>query len=63
MVAASNGPLSAALLNRARSVAAEHALLSSRLGETFDAKVAKRVGELTPIVNALAEWDKANEVR
>ncbi|KAJ9203052.1 hypothetical protein DTO164E3_1506 [Paecilomyces variotii] len=57
----SNGLLSSALLNRARSIAAEHASLSTRLAESFDAKVAKRVGELTPIVNALAEWDKANE--
>ncbi|KAL1851784.1 Peptide chain release factor 1, mitochondrial [Paecilomyces lecythidis] len=58
---AANGLLSSALLNRARSIAAEHASLSTHLSETFDAKTAKRIGELTPIVNALAEWDKANE--
>ncbi|GAD99862.1 conserved hypothetical protein [Paecilomyces variotii No. 5] len=58
---AANGLLSSALLNRARSIAAEHASLSTRLSETFDAKTAKRIGELTPIVNALTEWDKAND--
>ncbi|KAL2009253.1 hypothetical protein VTN00DRAFT_7447 [Thermoascus crustaceus] len=58
---ASDVGLSAALLNRARLVATEHAALSASLAESFDAKVAKRVGELAPIANALKEWDNANE--
>ncbi|KAL1962798.1 hypothetical protein VTN77DRAFT_9167 [Rasamsonia byssochlamydoides] len=57
----SDAGLSAALLSRARSIAEEHANLSELLAESFDAKVAKRVGELAPVANALKEWDKANE--
>lgn len=55
--------LSPALLTRARFLADEHAKLSARLGDTFDAKVAKRAGELAPIADVLKEWDKVNEVR
>lgn len=54
--------LSAALLSRARSIAAEHANLSKLLADSFDAKVAKRVGELAPVASALKDWDNANEV-
>lgn len=43
-------------------MATEHAALSASLAESFDAKVAKRVGELAPIANTLKEWDNANEV-
>ena len=50
------------MLNRARSIAAEHARLSEQLADSFDTKTAKRVGELAPVTNALKEWDKANEV-
>ncbi|CAL5866626.1 uncharacterized protein PFLUO_LOCUS835 [Penicillium psychrofluorescens] len=53
--------LSPALLTRARFLAAEHAQLSDRLGETFDAKAAKRAGELGPVASVLREWDTANE--
>lgn len=41
---------------------AEHANLSKILAESFDAKVARRVGELAPVANALKEWDNTNEV-
>ncbi|KAE8348458.1 hypothetical protein BDV28DRAFT_143429 [Aspergillus coremiiformis] len=53
--------LSASLLSRARSLAAEHSKLSSYLAASFDGKLAKRVGELAPIANVLKEWDKINE--
>jgi peptide chain release factor 1 len=32
------------------------------LGESFDAKTAKRAGELAPIANVLEEWVNANDV-
>ena len=51
------------MLNRARSIAAEHAKLTEQLEESFDTKTAKRIGELASVSNALKEWDNANEVR
>ena len=51
------------LFKRARSIAKQHDELSATLSEGFDPKVAKRVGELAPIVKVLKDWDKANEVR
>lgn len=59
---ASDSTLSPALLTRARLLAAEHAKLSDRLGESFDAKTAKRAGELAPIANVLNEWVNTNDV-
>ncbi|KAH1374861.1 hypothetical protein KXW98_004339 [Aspergillus fumigatus] len=56
-----NSHLSPALLARARSLAAEHTRLSAQLTESFDAKTAKRVGELASIAQALQEWDRAHE--
>lgn len=60
--AASDSALSPALLTRARLLAAEHTKLAERLGESFDAKTAKRAGELAPIANILKEWVNANDV-
>lgn len=54
--------LSPVLLTRARLLAAEHDKLSESLAESFDTKVAKRAGELTPVTKVLKEWDNANEV-
>ncbi|KAJ5110742.1 Peptide chain release factor 1 [Penicillium argentinense] len=53
--------LSPVLLTRARLLAAEHAKLSDRLADSFDALVAKRAGELAPVTFILNEWDNANE--
>ncbi|TQB69897.1 hypothetical protein MPDQ_001258 [Monascus purpureus] len=53
--------VSAALLNRARSLAKEHSALSTRLVNSFDVSLAKRVGELAPISKAVQEWDSINE--
>lgn len=50
------------LLERARTIAAEHASLSERLERSYDAKIAKRAGELSPVVSELESWEKANEV-
>ncbi|CAI7608631.1 Peptide chain release factor 1 [Penicillium manginii] len=53
--------VSPVLLTRARLLAAEHAKLSTRLADSFDAKIAKRAGELAPSAAILKEWDTANE--
>ncbi|KAJ5510866.1 Peptide chain release factor class I/class II [Penicillium expansum] len=58
---ASDSTLSPALLTRARLLAAEHTKLAKRLGESFDAKTAKRAGELAPVANILKEWINAND--
>jgi peptide chain release factor 1 len=50
------------LLTRARDVALEHKQLTEKLANGFDTRSAKKLGEYSPIVNALGEWDKANEV-
>ena len=42
-----------ALLQRARSMAAEHATLAAALEDSFDAKAARRLGELSRVANAL----------
>lgn len=59
---ASPDSVSPAVLKRARAIAAEHAQLSQKLVDSFDTRTAKKVGETTPIVTALKEWEKANEV-
>lgn len=59
--AATSGPISPALLSRARAVAAEHSQLAQKLTSGFDARAAKKLGEITAVVNALKEWEKANE--
>ncbi|OCK90796.1 release factor [Cenococcum geophilum 1.58] len=59
--AATSGPISPALLSRARAVAAEHSQLAQKLTNGFDARAAKKLGEITAVVNALKEWEKANE--
>ncbi|OCK78097.1 release factor [Lepidopterella palustris CBS 459.81] len=53
--------ISPALLSRARAIAAEHDQLSKKLANGFDARAAKKLGEFSAVVNALKEWEKANE--
>jgi peptide chain release factor 1 len=60
--AATSETVPPALLTRARAVALEHKLLTDRLANGFDTRAAKKLGEYSPIVNALGDWDKANEV-
>ena len=52
--------ISPGLLSRARSIANEHAILTKELATDFDAKAAKRLGDLTSTTSALKEYDKAN---
>ncbi|PVI05125.1 release factor [Periconia macrospinosa] len=49
------------LLDRARSISLEHQKLTDQLANGFDTRAAKKLGEYSAIVNALKEWDKANE--
>ncbi|OJJ43336.1 hypothetical protein ASPZODRAFT_103180 [Penicilliopsis zonata CBS 506.65] len=56
-----NNGISSALLTRAQALTAEHSSLSHHLTESFDAKIAKRVGDLAPVVQAWTEWEKAKE--
>ncbi|KAK3296948.1 uncharacterized protein B0H64DRAFT_114467 [Chaetomium fimeti] len=51
--------LPSALLERARKLAAEHDQLSAVLENDFDAKKAKRAGEISRVASALKELEKA----
>jgi hypothetical protein len=55
--------ISPVLLNRARSIAGEHAKLSTQNAENYDVATAKKIGELSSVTAALAEWDTAQNVR
>jgi peptide chain release factor 1 len=50
-----------ALLDRARRLAAEHQQLSAALAKDFDAKTAKRAGEISRVADALRQFEKARE--
>ncbi|KAF2257570.1 release factor [Lojkania enalia] len=53
--------ISPGLLARARSIAIEHKQLTDKLANGFDSKAAKKLGEYSPVIRALQDWDKANE--
>ncbi|KAI4909870.1 uncharacterized protein J4E92_010486 [Alternaria infectoria] len=59
--AATSESIPPALLTRARAIVSEHKQLTEKLSNGFDTRAAKKLGEYSPIVNALGEWDKANE--
>ncbi|KAK2057426.1 RF-1 domain-containing protein [Colletotrichum caudatum] len=48
-----------ALLQRARSIATEHDALARSLESDYDAKTARRLGELSGVAAALREWERA----
>ncbi|EMC92513.1 hypothetical protein BAUCODRAFT_126491 [Baudoinia panamericana UAMH 10762] len=52
--------ISPTLLSRARAVADEYASISQRLASDYDAKAAKRLGELQSTSAAVKEYDKAH---
>ncbi|KAF2025917.1 release factor [Setomelanomma holmii] len=60
-VTATSDIIPPALLARARNVAVEHKQLTEKLSNGFDTRAAKQLGAYSPIVNALGEWDEANE--
>lgn len=47
------------LIQRARSLTAEHDALQQTLNSSFDAVAAKRAGELRRVADALKEWETA----
>lgn len=51
--------ISPALLSRAQLLANEHTALTDKLASDYDAKAAKRLGELSSTTNALKEYEKA----
>ena len=55
--------LSSVLIDRARSIAAEHGKLAAQLSSEYDATVAKKIGEFSNTVQTLNEWDKARKAR
>ncbi|KAK5705775.1 Peptide chain release factor 1, mitochondrial [Elasticomyces elasticus] len=57
--ATTTNSISPALLSRARTIANEHATLTSKLATEYDASAAKRLGELQSTSSAVKEYDKA----
>lgn len=55
----SNDRISPALLSRARLIASEYTSLTQHLASDFDAKAAKRLGEISSTANAVKEYDQA----
>ncbi|KAL9635870.1 MAG: hypothetical protein Q9164_003200 [Protoblastenia rupestris] len=51
--------ISATLLVRARSLAAEHAQLSQQLNVQYDPQIAKKAGSLSNVADALGKWEAA----
>lgn len=54
--------LSPTLLERARSISAEHAQLSKDLANSYDSTVARKLGELSSTAKALELWENAQNV-
>ncbi|KAL2071629.1 hypothetical protein VTL71DRAFT_12864 [Oculimacula yallundae] len=59
----SNASISPVLLSRARNMAIEHERLITESSDTFDAKTAKRIGELKSVAEALREWEYIRDTR
>ena len=51
-----------ALLHRARTSTVERDKLQSQLNQEYDVGIAKRIGELAAVSDALKRWEHANEV-
>lgn len=54
--------ISPVYLDRARSIAGEHEKLSRQLAKGYDAKIARKVGELNTTALALKKWESASKV-
>ncbi|KAL8743456.1 MAG: hypothetical protein Q9184_008110, partial [Pyrenodesmia sp. 2 TL-2023] len=52
---------SSSLIGRAQATAAEHDKLSRQIQTEYNGQVARKIGELSPITNALKAWETANE--
>ena len=49
------------MLERARIIAKDHAILSAELEANYSSKTAKKAGELSETANLLKAWDKAQD--
>jgi len=58
---ASNSTIST-IIQKARQLKQQHAEFTKQLEADYDTRAHKRSGELQEVVNALAHWDKANDV-
>ena len=58
-----NPTIPPALLQKARTVAAEHAHLSKRLDDQYDTQSARKAGTLANVATALLRWESTNDVR
>lgn len=58
-VAPQLGDISPALLSRAKSLASQHTTLASQLATEYDARAAKKLGQLTSVTNALKDYEKS----
>lgn len=56
---ASGDSISPALLSRARLIASEHATLTEQLANDYDARAAKRLGEISTTATAVQEYEDA----
>lgn len=54
--------ISPALINRAKTLEAEHALLSKQLLQNYDASIAKKAGSLLAIAESYKAWEAAQNV-
>jgi peptide chain release factor 1 len=58
----SDSTIPSLLLAQAQAIASEHNELTSKLSKEYDARTAKRVGELSSVADALKDWNKASKV-
>lgn len=61
-VVSSVNSLSPALLEKARSIFAEHSQLSKDLANEYNITVARKLGELSSTAKALEQWESAQNV-
>lgn len=54
--------ISSVYLDRARSIAGEHEKLSRQLAKGYDAKIARKLGELNTTTLALRNWELVSKV-
>ena len=58
---ATHGTFSPVLLTRARNIAQEHDRLRAETSESFNPKIARRIGELQGVSLVLKEWEATQE--
>ncbi|KAI4170752.1 MAG: hypothetical protein LQ346_008830 [Caloplaca aetnensis] len=54
--------ISSSLIGRAQAIAAEHDKLTQQIQHEYNGQIARKIGELSPVTNALKEWQSADKV-